>query len=124
MHKPFNLAEAKLGAPIQTKGGETMKFISHEPNAREDQRVVVLSSGIGGFRRIALYNEEGIAAGTSSPLSDLEMKKRKVTRWMNVLAPDQANQFPKVRWYVSEADAKTWASTTCIAVAVPMEYEE
>lgn len=78
--KPFDLEAAKRGEPIQTRDGQSAKFIAHVPEAQEHQRMVVFFDGA-----VWVVGESGnFYQNKFASNHDLFMSPRKRTVWVNL----------------------------------------
>lgn len=60
-HRPFDLAAAKRGEPIVTRGGRKARFVAHVPDTRDEaSRVIAM---IEGDARPKFYDERGLLGG-------------------------------------------------------------
>ena len=66
--KPFDLAAAQRGCPIQTRDGKPAKFLMHVPEAAAEYRVVALADG-----KVNGYVEDGRFYGEFESWNDLLM---------------------------------------------------
>jgi hypothetical protein len=77
--KPFNLEAANKGAPVVNRVGKVMKFVAHVPEARERERLVMLSPEGAMY----VYYESGSYYGGAAGDDDLVMAPQKRTVWVN-----------------------------------------
>lgn len=111
-HRPFNLDEAKAGAPIQTRDGRPAKFIAHVPEAR----TYTISALADGW--LCCYREDG-RSSTSMADSDIVMAPRKRTVWVNVY------EFGNASVYKTREEADMFGAPSRIGNrAWPLEIEE
>ena len=114
MRKPFNLAAAKAGAPLVTRGGRPAKLIAYVEDALPGQRLLVL---IG--RCVFKIFEDGrhISPNEESKY-DLFMAPTKRTVWVNLY------EYGEARYQDTEADADACASDDRLGGrAWPVEIE-
>ena len=114
--KPFDLEAAKRGEPICTRDGRDVKFIAHVPETMPHFRLIVLIKDCINF-----FPETGIAATTGNCVSDLFMKPKKKTVWVNLYRKGTANYHP------SEDEANLKANKHLPRIgdcAYPLEIEE
>lgn len=78
--KPFNLEEARKGAPVCTRNGTPAEFITYAPQAPADSQVIVL---IGD--RVMLYFADGHYYNDQKGEidDDLMLAARKRIVWVN-----------------------------------------
>ena len=76
--KEFNLEAAKRGEPIQTRDGQSAKFVAHVPEACPSEKIVVL---VG--RHVWTYRESGAWFENGDVGPDLLMAPKKRTVWVN-----------------------------------------
>lgn len=73
---PFDLEKAKAGDPILVSGRPAC-YVAHVPEARDDERIVVVCDG-----RIYVFTESGVSgAGCAYKLT---MAPKKHVRWVNL----------------------------------------
>lgn len=68
--KPFDLAAAKAGKPIQSRAGKKVTFVAHLPEAKERGRIVSSRRCFYGKRK---YRSEDLAKSVM-----LEMRQKKL----------------------------------------------
>ena len=112
--KPFDLEAAKAGAPLVTRSGESVRFVAHVPDARQDMRVIAINSDLIIFTK----HENGCYWFNQEHFSDLFMAPVKRTVYVNFYKNNTAT------YYATEKAAEDAASNDAIAVAVPVEIEE
>lgn len=80
--KPFDLEKAKSGHPLITRDGRKAKFITHVPECREYEQVIVKCEG----RDICTgYNIYGcFMLTTCGHPNDLFLAAEKKTGWVNI----------------------------------------
>ena len=110
--KPFNLEAAQAGDPIQSKAGKAYTFVAHVPQARNDQKVVVVDND--GILECRFAN--GQLCLTSACTSDLVMAPKKKELWINIYGTTHAIPYPS-----KEAADKNAYETRLACVRV--EYE-
>ena len=112
--KEFNLEAAKRGEPIQTRDGQSAKFIAHVPEAQEHQRMVVFFDGA-----VWVVGESGnFYQNKFASNHDLFMSPKKRTVWVNIYGTSATV-------YCSEQDADKRAISWRIGNrAYPVEVEE
>ena len=93
--KPFDLIQAKAGAPIVDQDGKSCTFITHIPQADELQRVIVLDYK----GTIQLYREDGRWSGDCKHF--LLMYTIKRTWWFIVGEETKCNASVDHRWMSS-----------------------
>lgn len=77
--RKFDLDAAKRGEPIQTRDGQSAKFIAHVPEAYAMSRVLVLVS-----ESVLHFNERGKSLSHTESQFDLFMAPSKRTVWVNL----------------------------------------
>lgn len=77
--KPFDLARAKAGDPIETRNGMKAVFGGHNSNAPEVQRIAVWVDGV-----LCPYFENGKYSNITVSARDLFMSPKKIMVWVNV----------------------------------------
>ena len=90
--KPFNLQDAIDGKPIVTSDGRKVKFIAYEPDAFDQEQVIVAIN-----KEICLCKINGTSL---MPKLDLMMAPQKKQYWVNLY-----DDFHMSTWYDSQEEA-------------------
>lgn len=75
--KPFDLEAFKNGQPALTRGGQTMRFVAHVPDAEKSQRLLAID-GVGVIWK---YYSDGCYSQHSGHRDLTHMAPKKVQFW-------------------------------------------
>ena len=103
--KPFNLAEAKQGKPVQTRDGRKARIICFDAQDHNDEKyIVALVSNNIGVEGMYSYDLDGIWCKGGKNIADLVMAAEKKSGWINIYPyAETGDIYPSKESAVAEA---------------------
>lgn len=125
--KPFNLEQAKAGAPVCTRDGQSVRIICYDLKGYKNYPILALVESSVGVEATVSYALNGHHSLDSETDIDLMMASVKREGWVNlytypggVTATDQCTLYPSEK----EARSKIVEGFHVYVATVKIEWEE
>ena len=125
--KPFNLEQAKAGAPVCTRDGQPVRIICYDLKGNKNYPILALVESSGGVESTINYTLSGHKSLYSDTSKDLIMASVKREGWVNLYTCHSgATATDQCTLYQSEKEARSQIlkGNGVYVTTVKIEWEE